>query len=45
MSIKPEDVDDNALYSVVISDYDATRFEQNAEKLGIAVARDDGYYT
>ena len=45
ISLDLDQIVDDKLYSLVISDYDSTRFEEKSEKIGITVTRDEGLYT
>lgn len=45
ISINPNKLVANQLYSLVISDYDASGFEKAAKNVNVTVVRDSGYYT
>lgn len=45
LSVDIDQIADEKLYSLILTDYDFSRFSEKAEKLGINVVKDDGRYT
>ncbi|CAL6084866.1 5'_nucleotidase family protein [Hexamita inflata] len=44
LSENVNDLEAEKIYSVILTDYDNSRFEDKAKKLGISIKRDEGYY-